>query len=241
VPANIAGYQYAATGDAYCSLYTAAFGQDAREFIGSQLLTPLVIGKRYFASIKVSLAEGSTPCSSNNIGITFSTVPYSYLNPAPIFNHAFVYSDPVITDTVNWTTISGYFIADSTYRYIIIGNFFNDLLTDIAPYPCGPYYYVDDVCVSIDSFECDMNTAVPASLLANSVGFFPNPAYDKIIFNYQKRGTIIASLISVTGKTVRSIRFATRGEMDVSSIPRGIYVLRINRNNQSNFFKQIIY
>src|ERR1051325_2803024 len=44
VPYNGFGYQPAATGNAYCDLWTYASNQLYREFIGTFLIQPLVIG-----------------------------------------------------------------------------------------------------------------------------------------------------------------------------------------------------
>jgi len=109
--------------------------------------------------IKVSSANKiGQRCATNKTGVLFSTVPYSYSNPPPRNNFAHIYTDSIITDTAGWTTISGTFVADSAYEYIIIGNFFDNSHTDTLLFDsltfCVPYYYIDDVCVAIDSNNC---------------------------------------------------------------------------------------
>src|SRR5262249_45922638 len=106
----------------------------------------------------------------NNLGVLFSTRPYcvvyddTFLNicvlndDAPLTNFAHVYSTQIIDDTVKWKTIEGSFIADSAYEYIIVGNVYDFAHTSYRAFRIDPnhfpYYYVDDVCVSEDSFTC---------------------------------------------------------------------------------------
>jgi hypothetical protein len=70
----------------------------------------------------------------------------------------------VITDTANWTLVSGSFVADSAYRYIVLGNFFDDAHTDTVHFIPGPsaaaYYLYDAICVSSVPGECPMSTAI---------------------------------------------------------------------------------
>jgi len=97
------------------------------------------------------------------------------------------------------------------------------------------------MCVSADSSVCDLNVSVNANAPVQEVSFFPNPAADKINFTCRYGKTINASLITLSGKKIQTIRFSGRGEMDVSHISPGIYLLEINFENQTHFFKQIIY
>ena len=155
------GFQYPHSGNAYAGFYTLAKSpQNNKEFIGSQLLSTLTIGQKYYITFYVNRGgQNQAVIASNKIGVKFSTIPYSDTNPAPINNTAHFYTDSIITDTAKWTKISGSFIADSAYSYIIIGNFFDDSNTDTITYSIGSidvaYYYLDDICVSTDSLYCE--------------------------------------------------------------------------------------
>ncbi|MFH2094810.1 MAG: hypothetical protein ABIJ16_03840, partial [Bacteroidota bacterium] len=131
VPNNVLGYQYPMDSNAYCGLYTYTWvSLNQREYIGRQISSPLIIGQKYYCSFCVSLAsiDSSTStscnCASNNLGLLFTTTPYNYdiWNPTSIRNFAHINSNSIISDTLNWTTISGSFIADSSYQYFTIGN-----------------------------------------------------------------------------------------------------------------------
>jgi len=148
VPANAWGNQQAATGQGYMATCTGAPSVmvDYRENIYTQLIAPLTVGQLYYVSFKISFTENSQ-YATNNVGAKFSTVP-----SFPINNSCQLAEPTVITDTQNWTTISGTFVADSAYGYICIGNFMTDANTLVvnACSSCQfPHraYYIDDVCV----------------------------------------------------------------------------------------------
>lgn len=176
VPNNTAGYQQAATGQAYAGIYSYGY----RDFMGIQLASTLVVGTKYYVTIKVSptligiLPFGSNKYVSNNLGVLFTTTTSS---DYPTTNFAHVYSDSIISDTTTWATISGSFIADSAYQYVVVGNFFDDNQSSyVSLYPSGmwnmAYYFIDDICVSLDSLgcTCDDNNACTVDTCSSNSG-----------------------------------------------------------------------
>jgi gliding motility-associated-like protein len=147
-------YQIPLTGNAYCAFIAYGVYQNGnyREHICGTLCQTLTIGQKYFVSINVTLGENSDgPC--NKIGVRLSTVASadpSIFGPLP--NSAHVYTNSMISDSVNWVKIKGSFIADSAYNYIVIGNFFDEANTTKSG--TGAMYLLDDVCVSPDSLTC---------------------------------------------------------------------------------------
>ncbi len=229
VPDNFWGDQNPATGNAYSGLTTYYSYPDTREFIGRKLSTALSIGVKYFASIKVSRANSSgLNCATNNLGILFSTK--SYNDSLPTKNFAHVYSSSIIYDSLNWVIISGSFIADSAYEYIIIGNFFKDAVTDKFIFygsDCNAYYYVDDVCVSSDSLECDLNyegikDASPFNLIT-----YPNPCDDFINVSNLSQPFAL-SIFNILGERLY-YNSRSKGNMKIStlSFPAGIYFFQV--------------
>lgn len=183
VPNNWGGYQMAHSGSAYSAIGSSGtYSPNLREFIGIQLISPLVIGTKYFVSIQAALSVSDKiycNCATNNIGVKFSTVAYDANNPPLLNNYAHVYSSTIITDTTNWTLISGSFVADSSYQILMIGNFFDDAHTDTlrmndSAY-CNTYYYIDDICVSTDSLLCNSTTNLLESNKELIINVFPNP------------------------------------------------------------------
>ena len=136
VPYNMAGYQYAHSGTAYCGFAAySRVGANYREYFTCQLIHPLITGTKYKVSYYLSLANSFVNLSCNKIGLLFSTINYNLSNPAPVGNYSQFCTDSIITDTLNWVHIESSFIADSDYVYITVGNFFDDTNTDTIYIP----------------------------------------------------------------------------------------------------------
>jgi len=146
VPYNVWGYQYAASGNAYMATatFSSSIKTDYRENMFAQLTTQVNQGEKLFLSLKVCLANKSM-YASNNFGLKFSTS-----TSFPIDNKCELYSASIITDSVNWTQISGIITASADYKYVAFGNFIQDLNTsktltnsNVSGGHC--VYYVDDL------------------------------------------------------------------------------------------------
>jgi PKD repeat protein len=151
VPNNTWGIQAAFNGQAYMALNTMAPSVfvNYRENIYIQLIAPLVIGQQYKIKLHVSHTDNSK-FVTNNLGVKFSTT-----SNFPINNSAHIFSSTIITTNTSWDTIQGFFIADSAYQYMAIGNFFTDAnTTRVLNYPSAAYsldaYYIDDVSVTLN-------------------------------------------------------------------------------------------
>src|SRR5205085_2140327 len=160
----------------------------------------------------------------NKIGIRVSMNSYSSLNPISIDNYSQVYTDSIITDTVNWTKITGSFIADSAYSFFSIGNFFVDSLTSSISFDSAAwysYYYIDDIKLSTDS---NFVNSVDEHNTFSLIQVFPNPARDWISI----RGNDIKSvaLYDVLGRKVYSNSVVISPILiDMSSFSNGLYFL----------------
>lgn len=247
VPYNDFGYQDAADGSGYIGLYT--FLKDSpndREYVGRQLISPLVIGQKYYISMKVNLTlkPNYFCCASNKIGALFSTQQYQGSTPVNNFSH--VYSDKIITDTIGWTLIKGVMVADSAYQYITLGNFFDDLNTDTLQFNDSAgvvftYYYVDDVCVSVDSATCDFVTSIQPKKENRDINVFPNPAYDFLNIRFRSSSYSTILLYDVAGKCLLHETAENKKlyQVDISNYEPGIYLLILNAETQ-NISRKII-
>ena len=168
VPLNKLGYQLPHSGDAYCGIYCSK--DSYREYLQTQLKTPLLRGATYRVSFFVSLSENSTSAVSS-IGALFTTNRISdtawnilmakqsnNVNSLVSQTIATYYSPQVVNqtplnDTVSWMEISGTFVADGGEEFLTIGNFFEASNSGIVEYDylsqilTGSYYYIDDVSV----------------------------------------------------------------------------------------------
>lgn len=256
VPQNGFGYQQAAGGRAYCGFFGISYTSwpYAKEYLGCQLLLPLQINYKYYISFKVSRAEWPKR-ACNNIGLLFSTKSYQDFYPynidsanIPTINFAHVVDTTIIQDSINWTTITGSFIADSAYQYILIGNFFDSTNTSVIIYNHNnffqqrAYYYLDEVCVSEDSLTC--NVAVNLNdyrNIFNKITVMPNP------FNYSSTITLdskaeIKSIMvfDIMGRDVTSKTILTdfinnenlrQFIINKGSLFSGMYILKVISDN----------
>jgi len=243
VPYNFAGFQYPATGSAYVGLVTYTdVGSNIREIITCALINTLSVGQKYFTSMKVSWSGAIASLASNKTGMLFSTQLYSTTTANPVNNFSHVYSNVIITDSLNWTTISGSFVADSNYQYLLIGNFFDDPNTDTIqnpPFTAHAYYYLDDICVSPDSMYCE--SLVNISNLENSKLdiIFPNPARDWITI--ESNGHVSVQVYDFSGRLVASKQHVfTPINLDISAYDNGIYLVIIEQCKNRRFHKLII-
>ena len=179
VPRNKMGYQEAHSGEAYCGIYCSQ--EDYREYLQTELRSPLQEGLRYRVSFFVSLADKSPNAmatigallSSDRIGDSTMGILMrrevtdlgvskiqsiaTWLEPQ-VANPA----DSVLGDTKNWVEIVDTIVADGGERFLTIGNFmdFNhSTVVDIQNAGAvlqGAYYYIDDVsvvCLDTDHVE----------------------------------------------------------------------------------------
>ncbi len=251
VPNSNPGFQYAHTGNAYAGAIffaksTIPNGPNYREPIGIELSSSLIIGQKYFVSffvVNAGVNNGSIAC--NKQGINFYTVPFDSCCPPPLINAAKLYNDSILTDTLNWTKISGSFIADSAYQYLSIGNFFNDVNTDTlstSPFPTYVYYYIDDVCVSTDSLYNETWTGFhQINNTLNTISIFPNPS--KGFFTIDSPIPIESySLFNLNGQliTEKKIISSLSVQIDLTNQPSGIYMLHIKSNQRISNHKIIL-
>ena len=252
VPKNGWGYEYPYSGNAYCGIWCyQTIQKNTREFLGRQLQNPLTIGQKYYIKLKVCLAEISN-CGIDKIGVLFSSVasPNCILvgmDSSFIKNSAHIFSVPIISDTMNWSFISDSFISDSSYQYILIGNFFDDVNTDTLilgqpqGFGYGAYYFIDDISVSTDS-TTSINDFYQDE---NSVDIFPNPfSYSATVMINDANinlNNVSFSIHDLVGRQVMKQPVSTKKfKIDGSSLSAGVYIVHININNKTYNNKIII-
>lgn len=242
------GIQYARTGNAMvgvCTFHDSASLETAnyREFIGVELLQELLVGQKYYISLFANLAEyNDLIIASNKLGCRFSTVPFDSCCPPPTNNTAHLYTDLIVSDCINWVFISGYIIADSSYKYLIIGNFFDDYHTDtlnLSNIKIAAYYFIDDVCVSNDPEIC--NVAHSDNPIDEGVLVFPNPSDNDLMIKILDFAENLEhlDLFDVSGRLVGVPFFhVIMGEynkytIDLESFASGTYILRITTDQRA--------
>ncbi|MBI4645484.1 MAG: T9SS type A sorting domain-containing protein [Bacteroidia bacterium] len=249
VPHTSGGFQNAFDGNAFCGFYTHISGPTGapnyREYIGTKLTTDLIIGQKYFVSFKLNMPN-SLECATNNIGALFSTIPYSETNPLPFYSTPQIITYQIITDTLNWANISGSFISDSAYKYIILGGFYSDSNTDTIVYNgqtfCIAYYFIDMVCVSTDSLSCTFPDIINKVFLSKEdVKIYPNPANKSVFIDLPINiNKIDVCIVNLLGYRIRE-KIITNVDNEISfvNIPKGSYIISM-KSSQTILNKVLI-
>ena len=254
VPNSQFGFQYANTGQAMAGVITYVWQfspawPDYREYVGVQLLSSLTIGQKYFISFFINFSgylQGWQKIGANKLGMKFSMTSFSEFNPPPLDNFAHLFTDSILIDTVQWYKISGSFIADSAYNYVVLGNFFDTAQTDTVIFGGPPfggsasYYYVDDICVTTDSLYNDTWTGLAESLnTGDYLTVFPNPACD--ILHVKTSNSIDEiQIINALGKIIQTLQANGKDNFQLSllNVPSGLYLIKI-MTTDNFFFEQV--
>jgi len=243
LPLNIFTFQYPFDGNSCAGIFTydASSGQEWREWLMVPLLDAMVPGQTYYCSFRANAAFGGSEVNptnrlaSNNLGMLFTTYdrPWNWGDPYPAaLNEAHILKPNILSDTVNWTLVSGSFVADSAYTYLMIGNFFSNVLTDtihfapdVPEWAMYSYALVDAVCVSPEPKGCELGQGVEE--LAGAVPYvYPNPAKDVLVIGNGAGSDAV--VLDMLGRRVWSGRLGhDRFAVDVGNWARGAYVLQL--------------
>ncbi|HNR56309.1 MAG TPA: T9SS type A sorting domain-containing protein, partial [Flavobacteriales bacterium] len=217
------------------------------------LTQPLVQGQTYYASFYANAGWGGYEVhpqhwvATSHIGMLFTmqSHQWEYNDPFPApGNFAHVVHPWVIADTVGWTLVSGSFVADSAYRYLMIGNHFDNAATDTIHLGHSIQYerammLIDKVCVSASPDGCALALGVVEPTLDHAV-LFPNPATSELVIRGLPHG-VKASVWDARGRSlwVGSTTVGT-WRMDVGAWARGSYVLRLEQGSRNQSFKFVL-
>lgn len=201
------------------------FYADNREYIRTYFTTPMVVGQQY--QISFYLTCGTSPLSkyvSNNVGICFSVdstwqyAPYKTLPRTPQLNIA------SIIDTSSWKKYSFTYTADSAYKYITIGNYYNDLNTTLVTKIPGStqvysYYMIDDINVTASM----ANGVNQISQPKNEVTVFPNPNNGEFTLSGKNNESLI--ITNELGDVIQKIQLnaGNNFKTKINDLPCGVY------------------
>ncbi len=258
LPMNFFTFQEPLDGESCVGIFTyhKNGSEEQREWVMVQLLDPLVIGQTYYASFYANAGFGGNAqypqnfLASNNVGMLFTTSPrqWQWWLPYPeALNMSHVHRTSVLSDTLGWNLVSGSFVADSAYQYLMIGNFYDNAQTDTVHFvdpgsvffwvPWG-YTLIDKVCVSNDPNGCDLEQGV-ASLSLSGVVVYPNPAQDQLQISSAQGAT--ASISDALGRVVwQGMITQQRHVLDVGTWARGAYALNMVKGGERSSFKFVL-
>ncbi|MGE0560375.1 MAG: T9SS type A sorting domain-containing protein [Flavobacteriales bacterium] len=247
VPNNIFGTQSALTGNAYVGIgvYDTFDTYSYREYIQVQMQQNLISGQKYWVSFYVSLAD-LNDYAIQEIGAYFSPVQINdnSIDTTLSFTPQIEFNDSVITDKVNWTKISGSFTATGNENYVIIGNFNRKQTTTATQVGSTntdySYYYIDDVCVSVDSLTCANPVGVSEINLDNSLfTIYPNPVNDYLTVNQSFDEPYDLLIYNTLGQQLFEEKNITSNNktINTTSFTKGILFITIKSKNQNIYYK----
>jgi len=253
-PTTVFTYQYPFDGGngfvGIYNVYISGANPEYREIIGSALSDSLQIGTKYFVSFYINKGGGISAnysVASNKIGVLFSTTAFNSMYPVSLNNFAHVYSDSIISDSLNWVLISGFFIADSAYQFISIGNFFDNAHTDTinfgSPLSTGSYYLIENVCVSTDSNLCN-NSSLVIDYQDDEVLTYPNPVSDKFNIDLGPNSRSFQKILlynSVGQEIYQSVvnNNVSKLQLNFQSLQNGIYIMKFE-NSINVYYRKIL-
>ena len=226
VPTNYAGYQNAHTGSAYVGEEIYLATGNNREYIQSRLDSVLKINHKYCINFYVNLSNVGA-LASNNIGMFFSNTHTNIGATNLSFCTPQILDTTIITDTTNWTLISGEYIALGGEQYIIIGNFNTNATTSTIAVnnSTESFYYIDDVSV----WDCTgSGLGVNDASESLDLKISPNPTSG--IFTVNTSGMKIkeVKVMDVVGKEIMDKKVNEGSStIDISGIAKGVYFVRV--------------
>ena len=258
LPLNFFTFQFPFEGGSCAGRWTYYQNGPAeyREWIMAPLLEPLVPGQTYWCSFRANAAFGGNAeypqiwLANDKVGMLFTMQdrPWIWGDPYPAPpNHAHILYPQILADTVGWTLVSGSFVADSAYQYVMIGQFFSNALTDtlhfadpssVFPwYPWG-YTLVDAVCVSLDPNGCERAQGIGVNGATAPI-LFPNPVRDLLVVEH--RDGAEAQVLDALGRLVWQGR-VTGGSwvLHVGNWARGAYALCLRYHGRLEMHKFVL-
>lgn len=233
VPNNIFGYQMPLDGQAYSGfnlLYVDFYNvrPEYREYIQAKLNYPLQNGQEYYLEFFVNKSD-IYGLAIDRIGAYFSSYPITK-NDAGVLSINPQVSNPrhrIITDTMNWTKISGTFLAMGGEHYITIGNFYTLEETDTLIFnPDWPddyaHYYIDGITL----VEVESKIKIPNVFTPNN-----DNINDFFIAESTSINSLVAEIYNRWGQLIHSWNNPNEGwdgKYKGLDCPEGVYYYIIN-------------
>jgi hypothetical protein len=250
IPINNSGEQEARTGQGYIgSIFWAYYPIYEGKFLGTQLTSTLINGKKYFVEFYISRMDNSW-YAIKNIGIYFSqNQPQANINELLNYEPQVKYSEhEFLDDKEGWIKIEGSFYADGGEQFITIGNFDGHNNSDtlfvgggVPPLGQPDYYkhagyYIDDVSVTLDTTTSIPETEKP------KLKIFPNPAGNQITIE-QVSATGNQLSVEVYDALGRLVTLSVAQEQQTTiplNLSKGVYLLRVKEKEEVVFWEKLI-
>ncbi|HLG04370.1 MAG TPA: T9SS type A sorting domain-containing protein [Bacteroidia bacterium] len=168
-----------------------------REYMTGHLSAPLVAGTTYAVSFYVCLHSSSME-AINEIGAYCTATNISYANANPIILTPQIQGSTPYTSQNGWQLVQGTFVATGGEQYLIIGSFVPySMMTFTTVQTTGwgdVYYYVDDVCLAVETQSCEGPTGIAPTANTRFVSVFPNPSASNTTLKFTNADSEVFSL-----------------------------------------------
>lgn len=245
IPMNYFGYQFARTGDAYIglALYSHFINQNAgREYAEVKLNQELDSGKKYKLKFYISMANTSRysitkfDAHLSNDSLFSSSADLMNITVTPQIQY-----NGRVNDTLNWTEISGSFIATGMENFLTIGNFHDGTLCDSATEQipsfincCYAYYFIDDVSLTEDTI-----TGIDGPINID-LSIYPNPSTNIVQISTQEI-LLEVNVVDIRLKTIIALKpNKLNTHIDVSQMEDGIYIVQCKFKNGDILYKKMV-
>lgn len=240
-PGNFPGHQISSSNAMVGAFTFSSDFPNIREYFGADI-PALTIGDIYKVTVRVSLGD-TMGYGTNGLGVFFyvDAKPDTTLKGRiPVTPQIDYSSYGVIADKVNWTTLTANFVADSAFTHMVLGNFKLDnsiLFVSVPPswnaYAKTSYYYYDSVSV-----ERIGKASVVSTPNKSNIRIYPSPT-DKTLTIASDHMMVSVIITNLMGQTLYNYNPQKREvQVDVSSLPKGIYFVRVDHTAVSTFVKQ---
>ncbi|MBA3986722.1 MAG: T9SS type A sorting domain-containing protein [Flavobacteriales bacterium] len=241
VPQNLFGYQNARTGYAYAGFYTYhTFYPDSsyREYISIRLKDSLQQGKKYNIEFYASRSDSSN----------YATILGAYLSSDSLFSNSAnnlpyipqLEETGAVTEKSLWVKLSYEYIAAGGEKYLTIGNFRDDSLSDTIntsdggdvgnPDYLSAYYYIDDISIT----EEDTITGINDFSIGENVSIYPNPITDYFQINQAYTDPYDLTIYNSLGQQLYEEKNITTNSKTINStlFTKGLLIINIKSSNQ---------
>jgi hypothetical protein len=181
--------------------------------------------------------------ASNKMGLRFTTFGYPIGSIIPVDNYVQLFSDSMITDTLNWVLLNWNFTPDSSYTHIYVGNFFESANTDTiqinCPIPPGrAYYFIDSVNIVCTSSNCFM---AEFEIKSNEPEIFYNSINESLNLKNWNNNKSTLYMFNEIGQMVLKKPINPESEINISSLNNKFYIAVLRSANKTVYKKIIKY
>ncbi|MBP6334525.1 MAG: T9SS type A sorting domain-containing protein [Bacteroidia bacterium] len=234
VPLNSVGYQFPHTGDGYAgiALWSPVAGlENFREYLECPIDTILEAGQCYHFKMYVNLAN-NVKFTTDAIGVYFSDTAIVDITDNYFLPYTAQITQPAgyFFDTLNWTMVSGNYVAHGGESYILVGNF-NDFSNTSAAVANSTgtiqsaYVYVDDISLQLCTTGI---TEIPRVYSAN---IYPNPFTNSITIDIGIGQSGEIYIYDITSRCITYKKIKETLNFDTSFMSNGMYMFQLLTSN----------